>query len=237
MDEKSGVSVRWVSVIVYILLLIPIILISLYTDLAEKTYGILISVYSIGGAGIIIYTVMRPYLKRRKRVESVSSVDDYKPEGVGTTEEIYHEKVISKIFVLALVIATLIIGITTYFIPDSQSISYGLVAVLVILLVVGYFFRVLKVKCDNKYLSFHFGPIGKDVPLNKIKNIDVTNVRPLKDFMGWGHRIGPEGSIGYIAAGNKGVKIDLENGKTYVITVKNPKRLINHVNKMKERYH
>ncbi|MFW6195965.1 MAG: hypothetical protein ACOC5D_01390 [Thermoplasmatota archaeon] len=237
MDEKSGISVRWISVMVYILLLIPVILIPLYTDLAEKTYGILISVYSIGGAAIIISTVMRPYLKRRKRVESVSSVDDDKPEEEVTTKEIYHEKVTSKIFVLALVIATLIIGMTTYFMPDSRSISYGLVAVLVILLVVGYFFRGLKVKCDNKNLSFNFGPIGKDVPLNKIKNIDVTNVRPLKDFMGWGHRIGPDGSIGYIAAGDKGVKIDLKNGKTYVITVNHPKRLINHVNKMKERYY
>lgn len=237
MDREKRLGLRWLSVIIFLASLILIILVPLFTDLSETTYGIIISVYSLGGAAIIIYIMLRPYLKRRKHTKNMSTGERYEVEPVISNQKIYHEKITMKVFIFAYIVAAVVIGVTAYFVPNTESASYGLVIVLLILIIVGYFFRALDVRCDNKNLSFYFGPFGKDVPLHQIENIEVTDVRPLKDFMGWGHRIGPDGSIGYIAAGGKGVKIDLKDGKAYVITIKHPEKLRNHVEKMKEKYY
>ncbi len=231
------INLRWLAVAIFLIALIPIILVPIYISIPERIYGPIIAGYSLGGAAILIYIMLRPYLRRRKRMNNGSTLDDYELENLPSSGEIYHERITMKAFTLAFVIAAVIISITIYFVPDTNYFSYSMVVVLVILLCIGYLFRALDVRCDNKNLSFYFGPFGKDVPLHQIENIEVTNIRPLKDFMGWGHRIGPDGSIGYIAAGTKGVKLDLKNGKAYVLTVKHPKRLTKHVRNMKERYY
>lgn len=233
----DGSKLRWFAVTIFMIVLIPIILVPLYMDLPERIFGPIIAAYSLGGAALLIYIMIRPYLKRRSRAKSKSIMDDYEPQKIPSTDEVYHERITMKAFIFAFLIAAIVMSTTIFFVPDVRSVSFGMIIVLIILIIVGYFFRALDVKCDNKHLSFHFGPFGKDVPIKQIKNIEVTNVRPLKDFMGWGHRIGPDGSIGYIAAGNKGVKIDLKNSKAYVLTVRHPKRLVKHVEEMKEKYY
>jgi len=47
--------------------------------------------------------------------------------------------------------------------------------------------------------------------------------------MGWGIRVGSDGTIGYIAAGNVGVRIQLKDGKQYVVTLNDPQSLVEYV--------
>ena len=47
--------------------------------------------------------------------------------------------------------------------------------------------------------------------------------------MGVGKRLGPDGSIGYIAYLKTGVKMELKNEKVYVATLRNPQELVDFI--------
>jgi len=62
---------------------------------------------------------------------------------------------------------------------------------------------------------------GRKVKLTEIESVAVEDFRALKDFLGWGLRFGRKG-LGYIAAGtDKGLRINLRSGKTFLISTKN----------------
>lgn len=50
-----------------------------------------------------------------------------------------------------------------------------------------------------------------------------------REYMGWGIRVGADGSIGYISAGNVGVRLERYRRKDYVITVSDPQSLVDYV--------
>jgi hypothetical protein len=51
---------------------------------------------------------------------------------------------------------------------------------------------------------------------------------------GLGIRVGADGSIGYIAAGKVGVRIELDQGKDFVVTVSDLQGLVDYVEAAKE---
>lgn len=51
----------------------------------------------------------------------------------------------------------------------------------------------------------------------------------MKDFMGNGVRIGPNGTIGYILQGDVGFRVETEEGKRYVVTIPEPEGLVEYV--------
>jgi hypothetical protein len=106
--------------------------------------------------------------------------------------------------------------------------------VTVILIVITIVFYELLIDCDQNQLYIHFGPVGKKITLTEIAAIRSTSIHALRDFMGWGIRVGPDGTIGYIVSGDVGVRISLKNGKKYVVTSNDPQTLVDYVRKYRK---
>ena len=63
---------------------------------------------------------------------------------------------------------------------------------------------------------------GRTIPLRDIASVEVEDYSALKDYGGWGYRVGKKG-VGYIAAGaEKGMRINLKDGKSFLVSTKNP---------------
>ena len=57
-----------------------------------------------------------------------------------------------------------------------------------------------------------------DVPLNAIAGATVVDVRPLRDFGGWGMRVGFNGERGLITAGGPALRIDRGEQGPFLVT-------------------
>ncbi|BAK64999.1 hypothetical protein SLG_03240 [Sphingobium sp. SYK-6] len=99
-----------------------------------------------------------------------------------------------------------------------------LAAVAGILAILQYAFR-LVTRVDETEIEFGF-PAGlrRRVPLTDIAQVEAVAYRPLRDFGGWGLRVGREGRM-YSARGNRAVKIVLRNGKVLFIGSQQPEKL------------
>jgi len=92
------------------------------------------------------------------------------------------------------------------------------VAMMFVLAIVLY---IIRLKINVKYDSLNVGMFkGRTTPMEDIHSVAVEDFSPMKDYMGWGLRVGRKG-FGYIAAGtNKGLRINLKTGKSYFISSK-----------------
>ncbi|MCI0497183.1 MAG: hypothetical protein L0Z54_02685 [Thermoplasmata archaeon] len=109
--------------------------------------------------------------------------------------------------------------------PNGGTLPHAglFVATISVLLIL---FGRLHVLCDRNGMAFGFGPFRRRLPLTEIVAIQEVAVRPLSDHLGYGYRFGRDGSRGYIAAGNVGVRVDTRDGRSYVITVRDPRALV-----------
>lgn len=77
---------------------------------------------------------------------------------------------------------------------------------------------------DGK-ITFGF-PLGlsRRVPLDRIEAVEVLRYRPLRDFGGWGLRIGGKGVM-YNARGDRAVRLTLRGGQSVFIGSQRPEAL------------
>lgn len=61
----------------------------------------------------------------------------------------------------------------------------------------------------------------RTVSFNEIISVEVTKYRPIRDYGGWGLKIG-RGGVAYTISGNLGVKVGLANGRHIMIGAKQP---------------
>ena len=109
----------------------------------------------------------------------------------------------------------------------SQGLIYGLTSLFFILVIV--VFDPMVVAADSEKIILKLGPIKNTILIKDIATIRSVEVRPLRDYMGVGKRLGSDGSIGYIAYLKTGVKMELKDKKVYVATLKNPQDLVDFV--------
>lgn len=92
--------------------------------------------------------------------------------------------------------------------------SGGVVVIAVALLM---YFMKLSVRMDGKVLHIRFVPLVKrDIPLEEIARWEARTYRPLVEYGGWGVRYGLRG-VAYNVSGNRGVQLELANGKRLLI--------------------
>ena len=96
-------------------------------------------------------------------------------------------------------------------------------------------FDPLVITADSERVLLKLGPIKNAILIGEIATIRSVIVRPLRDYMGVGKRLGPDGSIGYIANIKTGVRIELNDGKTYVVSAKNPQEFVDYIRYFKKR--
>jgi hypothetical protein len=75
----------------------------------------------------------------------------------------------------------------------------------------------LRVQLDGDTLRVRFRPLAsRDIPLGEIARWEARTYRPLLEYGGWGIRCGWKG-MAYNVSGNRGVQLELTNGKRILI--------------------
>jgi hypothetical protein len=75
----------------------------------------------------------------------------------------------------------------------------------------------LTTKLDSNGLHILFFPLRRrDIPLNDIAHWEACTYRPIRDYGGWGIKVGRRGWA-YNVSGNQGVELKLKNGKKLLI--------------------
>ena len=119
---------------------------------------------------------------------------------------------------------------------DLGVIFAGLFPVLTIVL-----FRILKLEThiDDTGVYYRFRPFQREARAIKPEDIisfEVKKYSPLKDYGGWGVRMGSHGKgKAYNVSGNQGVLFELKNGKKFMLGTQNPELIRSALDKMMRR--
>lgn len=128
-------------------------------------------------------------------------------------------KVVVAIVFIALVLNLLLHkGRTTDF-------GYFLMIILPVLLVINIILPaslITQIRTDGIYVRFRpFQLSFQKFYWSDISEIYIRKYEALKEYFGWGFRIGPNGT-GYIVAGDTGIQIILKNGSRVLVTTQRP---------------
>ena len=230
-EAQRTVRLRWTATIVYIVVVIvgtfmPFI----WREMDEGVFVTVYLVIVIGGALLLIVILSRPLM--RPPGGDVSVKDGLAMEDGVTRKlrpgETYYLRVRFNLILYIMVPTVVVMAAMMLFIPDQTTvIILGITTAGLTVLVL--IFINFEVKADRETLSFKFGHFGKELPLDSIRSITVTKVNAMKDFMGYGVRIGPDGTIGYILQGDVGFRVETAEGKRYVVTIPEPDGLVEYV--------
>ncbi|MFQ5512642.1 MAG: DUF6141 family protein [Candidatus Krumholzibacteriia bacterium] len=112
---------------------------------------------------------------------------------------------------------------------DTHLLIFGPVYMALGLVLILIFYKgrlVTELRPDGIYVRFSpFHHRCKQFPLNELAEYEAVSYRPIRDFGGWGIRIG-RGGWAYNVSGNQGVQLKLKNGKRVMIGSKNPRALV-----------
>ena len=99
---------------------------------------------------------------------------------------------------------------------DQPMSDVGLIIFALLILGLIAFFRImqLKTEIDEKGIRMNFFPfVKKEVLWSDLKRLEVVNY----GFVGYGIRIGTKHGTVYNTKGNKGLAIELQNGRKFLI--------------------
>jgi hypothetical protein len=119
---------------------------------------------------------------------------------------------------------------------DLGVILTGLFPVLAVIL-----FRILTLETiiDNDGVQYRFRPFQRKPKVIKPEDIlsfAVKQYSPLKDYGGWGVRLGSFGrGKAYNVSGNQGVLFDLKNGKKFMLGTQKPSEIRSVLEKLMKR--
>jgi hypothetical protein len=224
---------RWGASIMYLLLAFLVSLLPLAVEADETLMVYLVSFVTVGGAIILMAILASPMFWGAKApvVRDGTVLEDGIVRKL-VPGETYRDVVRFDLALYIVVPMIIVFAATMVLYPDPAFLAIMGFTVAFLSVLVAVFLN-LEVLCDRKRLRFHYGPVGKDVPLGEIVSARAVSVHPLRDYMGYGIRLGPDGSVGYIASGNVGVRISLEDGKEYVVTMRDPQGLVDYIRSAK----
>lgn len=109
----------------------------------------------------------------------------------------------------------------SWLVPASVAAGIGLIAVL------GACFARLQVRVDGREVRVSFGPIARTVPLEAIVSVEATTYSPLREFGGWGIRLGRRGWMWNVMGdGGKAVALTLREGRALLCSSREPEALV-----------
>jgi hypothetical protein len=145
---------------------------------------------------------------------------------------IYNESNTVMPMLLGLILVIFFIGISIYILYEAvitddieltSAWGIALMTIAITLIVVIAAFAVIRINVSVTHSALRVGIFkGRLVPMTDIESFAIEEFSAMKDYLGWGIRIGRRG-LGYIAAGtNKGMKINLKTGRSFLISTKRP---------------
>ncbi len=82
---------------------------------------------------------------------------------------------------------------------------------------------ITEVRNDGLYIRF-FPLTHREIPFQDIRRCEVRTYSPIREFGGWGIRYGRKAKA-YNVSGNRGVQLELSNGKRLLIGSQRPEEL------------
>lgn len=122
-------------------------------------------------------------------------------------------------FLYALIFSVLLFGLLIALYPNTSSnfIENWLPPSLITFFVLSLLFSVnLSWELDTNGFSYRFLPFiwrRKFIPIQEIQSIEVLNIRPLRDFGGWGLRWSFKYGKAYTTSGKTVIRLTLKNGE------------------------
>ncbi len=114
---------------------------------------------------------------------------------------------------------------------DNPASDTGLIMAAVTVFVLGggstlLLYKIkLVTKVDSNSLHILFFPLRRrDIPLSEIAHWEARTYNPIRDYGGWGIKVGRRGWA-YNVSGNRGVELQLTNGKKLLIGSQRPEQL------------
>lgn len=136
-----------------------------------------------------------------------------------TEEQRFSPKLIS----LVSASVAILVGLGLWLTPPEDRLPALIVALLAVAIIPAFYF-VFKLRTRTGVgeleVRFPFN-LGTTIPLSDIAAVDAVRYRPLRDFGGWGVRLGREGTM-YSASGDRAVKLTLKCGRIIFVGSQRP---------------
>lgn len=92
----------------------------------------------------------------------------------------------------------------------------------------------VEIQKEKMLIQIRYIPLKRrHIALSSIQKAEVWEFNPIRDYGGWGIRLGNSGWA-YTARGNQGVMLTLEDGERLLIGSQNPELLFRELMKLKE---
>lgn len=134
-------------------------------------------------------------------------------------------------WLLAVILISVLISLVAFmaaFQQSEMSIWFlGLYSAGALLLLVFFWFSHLEIEVRTDGLFFRYLPFHlsfRKIPLEGVTKVEAVTYSPLRDYGGWGLRLGRGGRV-YNPMGNRGVRIDYTDGSHILLGSNTPERL------------
>jgi hypothetical protein len=126
-----------------------------------------------------------------------------------------HTQRLTRSPVAVVALALVMVGVVTAVVLDPPETTDEWVAIALggVLVVMLWFVKLEIVVGETAIDVRLFGPFRRRIPLRDISQVEVADYRPLRQFGGWGWRLGRGGARQYALAGSRAVKLTLNHGK------------------------
>ena len=228
-------KIRWMSVIIYLIAVLgSTLLLFIFVDDVEKyeyTYTLIV----LGGSLILIVLVLFPFFIKitpPRRPDGVPGVSTRSFDPDSTF--IMNDKL--KLASYLVFPISMFMLAMAYFSFSQESYIEVIIFVVVgtLITLILYILDTISVVADKNQILLSLGPFKNIIEMENIDTIRPISVRPFRDFMGIGKRLGPDGAIGYIAYKKTGVRIETTDNKIFVVTMDNPQEFTDFVRYFKE---
>lgn len=139
-------------------------------------------------------------------------------------------------------VGLLVAAVVDYTTQSTTSDSFGSYFGLTILFLMALlmWFTKLETKINEKGIYIRFFPFiikWKQFYWENITKAYIREYKPIKEYGGWGIKGFSTRNVAYNISGNKGLQLEMKNGKKVLIGTKNQDKLLNYLKYLKSKYH
>lgn len=87
----------------------------------------------------------------------------------------------------------------------------------------------LTIEVTNEDVRVRLAGIGRAIDLTQIVSVEARRYSPIKQFGGWGWRVGRDGARAFSIAGNHAAVVTLADGREIYMGSKDPQRVVDEI--------
>ena len=211
---------RYVSIILFCLSVLFAVLFAFVSPFGDTSTLIIIMIWFLACFISFFYILIKPYFDQISPEQH--EIDRLKP----TQVKYYEELKFRLLYYIIIPILVIILLTIPFIIPTGIWPTVITVLTAMFFVVILFLFDRLQIQLDGQNLSVHLGPLKDKFAVSEITKVESIPIRPLKEYLGYGKRLGPDGSIGYIVKGGKAIRLVMNDSKIYVISSNDPDKLV-----------